>query len=247
MATGGESNASFAIVRPDGEVWLVDAGPAVVERLLDVGLTPTAVTHVFVTHQHGDHLLGVPMLDNARWDADPSARMTIHGPRATLDSLRTVTLAVYPDHQDRFDRLIALHDHPADGFAAETVADATVRSAPARHGVPAVAYRFDLDELSVVFSGDTAPTEAVVELANDADLLVHDATFASGRRATNDTPDHSTPREAGQIAARARVARLALVHRPPESAGRDGELRREAAEGFGGEVVLPARGGELLR
>jgi len=64
----------------------------------------------------------------------------------------------------------------------------------------------------VVITGDTAPTDSVVEAAHGADLLVHDATFCADERERARETLHSTAADAALIASRAGVELLALVH-----------------------------------
>jgi ribonuclease Z len=92
----------------------------------------------------------------------------------------------------------------------------------------------------VVLTGDTAPCEMTRLVAWDADLLVHEATFADeeGERAAETA--HTTARQAGELGAAAGVVMLALTHISPRYAG--GELREEAQAAFGGEdgqVIVP--------
>lgn len=79
--------------------------------------------------------------------------------------------------------------------------------------------RVGLDEVSwerkgikVVYSGDTRPTESVVEAAKGADLLIHDATFAEGMGDEAEGRFHTTAADAARIAKRAEVKRLVLTH-----------------------------------
>lgn len=60
--------------------------------------------------------------------------------------------------------------------------------------------------------GDSAPCEAAVELARDADLLVHEATFGEARREMAAARGHSTAAQAAEVARRAGVRRLVLTH-----------------------------------
>ncbi len=64
----------------------------------------------------------------------------------------------------------------------------------------------------LVVSGDTRPCQALIDAAKDADLLVHESTFADEEQARALETRHSTAREAGQVAAAAQVKRLVLTH-----------------------------------
>ena len=60
--------------------------------------------------------------------------------------------------------------------------------------------------------GDTSPCDAAVELARDADLLVHEATFGERRREMAAERGHSTAAQAAEVARRAGAARLVITH-----------------------------------
>lgn len=90
----------------------------------------------------------------------------------------------------------------------------------------------------LVYTGDTRPTESVVEAAADADLLVHDGTFGEDHRERAHKTAHSTAREAGQVACDAGAKRLALTHISTRYTGRADDLEAEAAERFDGDVFV---------
>ncbi|MGD7002583.1 MBL fold metallo-hydrolase [Corynebacterium halotolerans] len=115
---------------------------------------------------------------------------------------------------------------------------------------PAFAFRFDTEGGSVTISGDTRPSDNLVTLAEKTDLLLHEAidfdwvsTVYPGRteleRASADhhRKSHTSPVEAGEIAARADVGRLALHHVVPGNSPR--AVFQAAATSFAGEVLVP--------
>jgi ribonuclease Z len=83
---------------------------------------------------------------------------------------------------------------------------------------------------TIVIPGDTAPTEAVQVLAEGADVLVHEATFADEERDRAAETLHSTAGQAAELARAAGVRLLAITHLSPRYFG--SELLREAREIF---------------
>ncbi len=87
----------------------------------------------------------------------------------------------------------------------------------------------------IVYSGDTAPVQTVEVYADEADLLVHEATFCEDDRARASQTGHSTARQAAQIARDAGVNLLALTHLSTRYFPR--EIRDEARATFANTVV----------
>jgi ribonuclease Z len=87
----------------------------------------------------------------------------------------------------------------------------------------------------LVFSGDTAPCQAVEVFAHEADLLVHEATFMEDERDRARQTGHSTARQAAELAAAAHVRTLVLTHLSTRYFPR--EVRREARQAYPGAIV----------
>jgi ribonuclease BN (tRNA processing enzyme) len=131
------------------------------------------------------------------------------------------------------------------------VADAGVRvtAVAVMHGraVPALAYRFDTADGSVVFSGDTTVNENLIALALDADILVHQvADLSYLRRHGMDDAEvarmaalHTDVSQVGSVAERAGVRELILNHYLPADpeAITDEEWARRAGQGFSGTTT----------
>ncbi|MCD2203190.1 ribonuclease Z [Halobacterium sp. KA-6] len=91
----------------------------------------------------------------------------------------------------------------------------------------------------LVYTGDTRPHDPVVAAADDADLLIHDATFTDDAAERAAETGHSTAGEAAGVAARADARTLALTHISSRYAGDAREVREDAeAADFDGEVFV---------
>ena len=90
---------------------------------------------------------------------------------------------------------------------------------------------------TVVFTGDTRPCAAVVDAAQGADLLIHEATFGEEEKERAKETGHSTAREAAQVALAAKARRLVLSHVSARYSISAEELVKEARDVFRETVV----------
>jgi len=282
-------NPSAVFCNREGEELLFDVGEGTQRQMMRFG-TGFSVSHVFLTHCHGDHVLGLPGLCQTMDFNERDEPLAIHTPRGTrgiverlvgvtgtrpsfpvrvnevgagdvaLDGEEFAVRAFETDHRTRsvgyalveadrkgrFDREHAeelgvpvgpafsrLHDGESVELDDGTVVDPEQVVGPPRPG------------RRVVYTGDTRPIEAVVEAATGADLLIHDATFATDHADRAVSTAHSTAAEAADVATRAGAKRLALTHVSSRYAGDPSSLRREARAAFDGEAFVPDDGDEV--
>jgi len=240
-------------------VYVVDCGNGVGRQMALAGLSLRKLRHVFVTHHHSDHVADLVALPLLAWSSGLEQEVTLHGPpplkRAVKAGLRQFALDIDTRRADEgrpdLRWLVKVHELPGDGMVLEddrvTVRAARVEHPPIRD---AYAYRFDARDLSVVISGDTAPSEALVRLARGADVLVHEVLLYSADEVSRwigkpaDHPlvrhivqSHTSFRDVGRIASEARVKMLVLSHFVPGDVPVDREaVLAEIRKSFAGEV-----------
>jgi ribonuclease BN (tRNA processing enzyme) len=255
-AEPGRYGAAVAVV-VNGTPYLVDAGAGVVHRANEAylrgveGLEPKRLATLFLTHLHTDHTVGLPDLVFTPWVLERGEPIQIFGPSGTEEMAGHVGAAYAEDVRVRLDGL-----EPANpgGFQiqARDVApgvvyedeNVTVTAFFVSHGdwEEAFGYRFDTPDRTIVISGDTGPTEAIVEFCGGCDILVHEVYSQAGweRR----TPEwqvyhasfHTSGPALGEIAARARTKLLVLTHQLLWGATPE-ELLEEVRSEFSGTVV----------
>ena len=218
----------IALHGPEGAI-LVDAAGDVAQGLAAASELD-ALQAIYLTHEHTDHLWGLPGLLHALRFAGSREVLTIKGPPGAIHRARAAVRAFELDPPYSLEWAPLEVTEGGDGLATW---------APTEHTVPTLAYRFD----DVVVCGDTAPSSHVSALACGAGLLLHEASHDDATR--TGPHGHSTPAEAGRTAAEASVGALCLTHIHP-SLARARAVELAAAE-FSGPILAPVDGDVLHR
>lgn len=279
-ASGPNSEAERAqpanALRAGGRLYLIDAGDGAVGQLAKAGLRIGAVRGVFLSHLHFDHIGGMLAVIGLRAQLGTPGTLTIYGPPGTQELVDGLLAAAGPALRagwgfpgqawDTSVEAVELND--GDSIMLDSL---QVTAAENTHFVVPVgdtsapsavslSYRFDAADRSIVYSGDTGPSDALVELARGADLLVSemiDDELALARMRPPGTPapsadqgpnvlawhmdaHHMTPVEVGQLANAAGVARLVLTHFAPNPMGPEEaqSYLDGIAENFDGDAEL---------
>jgi len=185
---------------------LIDASGSTYQRLLRAGLDPQGLRGVVLTHSHCDHINGLPALLFSMALGGRKEPLPIYGLAPTLAVARATLEAIALDglHPELVWRELAAGDtlDLEDGWR--------LRTAPTEHSRPCIALRFERGGgPALAYSADTEPCAAVRELAAGVATLIHEATTPGPFNG------HTSPREAGEVAAAAGVGRLILVHYSP--------------------------------
>jgi ribonuclease BN (tRNA processing enzyme) len=233
---------SSYLVRSGAGALLVDIGSGALARLREAFDYPT-LDGVLISHMHADHFFDlVPLRQGLKYDSPPrAARMPLWLPPNGLAALEALRRAVSPDVDgDFFDEVFAVSEY--DPAQTLRVKDIELKFARTHHYIEGYAVRASCGGESFVYSSDTAPCDAVVELARTSPFFLCEAALGLGSE--DGERGHSSAWEAGEMAARAGVRRLALTH---YSASWEPEALIDASRrSFSGMVALATDGMALL-
>lgn len=256
------SRASPAqVIISGGVAYVVDCGNGVARQLVLGGIPLASVRHIFITHHHSDHNADYGNLLLLAWTAGLRSPVDSWGPPPLARMTNQFLEMNAPDINARIadENRVALAPlvHPHELHEGGTVMrDEHVRvtAAVVDHPPtsPAFAYRFDASDRSIVISGDTKYSEALITLARGADLLVHEALFQAGvNRLVAGVANardlersilahHTTAEDAGRVAQAAGVRTLVLSHFVPAEDPQitDAMWLAAARKHFSGHVVL---------
>lgn len=249
------------VILIDNAAYVVDCGDGVARQLRLAGVPFSALRHVFITHHHSDHNADFGNLMLLAWASDLKDRVEFWGPpplERMMDlflEMNKADIDVRVSHEGRppLAPLIRAHERSTAG---EVMRDANVRvtSAIVPHPEvkPAFAYRFDTPDRAIVISGDTAKSDALIELARGADVLVHEVMWVPAidrlvAREQNATTlkkhimeSHTSVEDAGRVAQAAGVTTLVLSHFVPadDTSITPGMWAAAAQAHFKGRVIV---------
>lgn len=225
-----------------GGPFLVDTGGDTYQRLLKANIDPQTLAGVLLTHSHCDHINGLPALLFSLWLAGRrEMTLPIYGLLPTLDVTRRLINGAYLEKvcAPVEWREITPGDTLTLGEAEKENEVWQMQTFSTRHSRPCVGLRWTNEKTGKVFaySCDTAPCPEVDKGAQNADVLIHEATTPGA------FDSHTSPREAGETAQRAGAKRLILVHYSPRWTMPESDALAEVhAGGFTGSAEIGCDG-----
>ena len=218
------SGPSTAIV-VNGVPYLVDFGPGVVRRAGAAyqkgvkALYPPNIKVAFLTHRHIDHTVGYADLifSPAQGRGFRPEALEVYGPRGTVEMTEHLLKAHMLIPEDPRFKVNAHEIRPGVVYKDVNV---TVKAFAVQHAnAEAFGFRFETPDRSIVISGDTTPTQSVIDNCNGCDVLIHEAYSMATFNAV--TPEaqgqrkklHTSTLELAEVAKKARPGLLIIYHR----------------------------------
>lgn len=242
LGTGGgptpkpNRSSPAQVIVVNGASYVIDCGNGVARQMVLARLKLESIRSVFLTHHHSDHNADFGNLLLLNWATNQADCVSCYGPPPLAEMTRLflalndydIRTRIADEGRAPLQDLIAAHEITGGGFVMQDdnvkVTAALVDHPPVQ---PAFAYRFDCPDRSIVISGDTRPSPNLVQLAQGADVLVHEAMHLPSLDLLLATEpnaktlrehllaSHSTTEQAGRIATEAGVKTLVLSHLVP--------------------------------
>ncbi len=201
----GHDNAHL-LIEADDQFVLVDCATHPIQKLAEIGCSPDKINDLILTHFHPDHVSGAPLFFMAMWLQKRQRPLKVYGLDFTLSRLEQ-NLSLY-DYQ-KWPAFYGLEYLTIAEKPRQMVLESPalkVTASPVKHVIPNLGLRFEFKHSgkTAVYTSDTEPCQAVADLAQNADVLIHEA--------AGEGKGHTSPLQAAEIAARAQVKSLWLIH-----------------------------------
>jgi ribonuclease BN (tRNA processing enzyme) len=267
LGTGGgprprrASSASAQVIVTNSAAYVIDCGDGVARQLAFAGVPLDMLRHIFVTHHHSDHNADYGNLIWLAWTAGLRTRVDAWGPPPLQEmtelflKMNAYDIEIRIANEGRVALRPLIHVHEiSDGGLVMSDDNMKVTAVLVDHPPisVALAYRFDAADRSIVISGDTKRSDALVELAQGADVLVHSAVYIpaidrmvarvpNAARLKESIVAHQTSVvDVGRVAQAAGVKLLVLSHLvPPDDPQVTEQMWTDAAKlHFKGKVIV---------
>ena len=253
----GQGGSSYLIWNDNKARVLIDTGPGSSVAFDKAEAKIEDLNAVLFTHLHADHAVDFPAFIKGSYFAERTEPLIVLGPDSNNPD--------YPDTESFITRLIGpngafpylqdfLTAKSSGGYrirARNVLATGKKRWArfgneelkiaaiPVNHGpVPALAWRIDVGDVSVVISGDFNNQKNVMAgFAKDADALLVSHAIPENSRG-NQRELHVLPSQLGRIAEQAEARMLILSHRMNRTQGRESQTRQHIEESYSGYILF---------
>ena len=257
----GSNMPTSTLIHIKGKKFLVDAGLGVSRSICDQRVELNEIDAIFITHMHSDHYLELGPLIHTAWVSGRVKPIPIYGPkrlkyywRAFLESMvDDIALRIEDEGRIDLEKLPAFYSF--EDRQSLSLSNINIRVMRNLHPPirDSFALRFEWGHYAIVLSGDTAYMPEMIDFANRADLLIHEAMLSEGidlimnslrhqdsKLKKHLLQSHTLAKNAGLIAKQAKVKCLALNHFVPDgfSEFNDDDWLQAVRRHWSGKVIL---------
>lgn len=208
ILSGDPESCSSVLMETAYDKILVDCGPGTLQQLHHRKILTSELTQIFITHFHPDHISDlIPLLFTlANLPQDPVNMVQVWGPPGFNHFMEGMSFSYGSWLESSRFQYSEMKSSPLP------LKNCRVIWMKVNHNAESIGYRFEFNNRSVSFSGDSGYCPELIDLAKNADLAIMECSYPDDRAPEN----HLTPSQVGEIARQANPARLAITHLYPE-------------------------------
>ena len=207
------------LVNFDGQHFLIDCGEGTQLQLLRYKIRYSRISHIFISHLHGDHYFGLIGLINSFGLLNRQQDLHVFGPPPLQDILNLQLDAA----NTRLPFTLQFHPITSPGLLLDTESIA-VSCFPVDHRIACYGFSFCEKKLPrklaaggllprrYAYCADTRYQESMIDHILDFDMIYHESTYLDDQREKAELRFHSTAKQAAEIAKKANVKKLLLGH-----------------------------------
>jgi ribonuclease Z len=204
-----DRHPSAQVLQFNERLFLIDCGEGTQMQITRYGIKPHRISHIFISHLHGDHYFGLVGLISTMHLLGRTIPLQIFGPAALNEIIKlqlqaSLTTLRFPLH--------FIPVEPGPGHIILEEEGLTVSSILLNHHIPCTGFLFKSTTKSYAYCTDTAYEVSLEAAIQNVDVLYHEATFMEDLAGRAKETFHSTAMEAGTVALKAGVGKLLIGH-----------------------------------
>ncbi len=215
-------NTSCVEIGAGGRTLIFDGGTGIRALGDQLGTHPPVDADIFLSHSHVDHIVGLPFF-SPLYDQKNNFRVWsghLNGDGSTRTAIHSLMAApIFPVDPAIFTARVTYRDFRA-GDTLDVAQGLNIRTAQLNHPNGATGYRIEQGNKSIAYVTDTEHRDGqldqvVIDLAQNADIMIYDATYTDDEYKDKVGYGHSTWQEGIKVAVAAKAKLLVLFHHDP--------------------------------
>lgn len=224
-------NAAGILIQIDGDYLLFDCGNGILRQIECANIDFRKIKTIFISHLHADHINDLPILLKANLMQEDMPTIRVFGPTGIKEMIKHWFTMIYSYLYDilKHVEIYEFNENPVEGRNWE------LHAFPVQHGIIAFGFKLVSKGKKIIYSGDTGVCEELIQIAQNADLLIHECSYPTNHKHGK---GHTNPIEIGLIAKESNVKEVFLTHFYPVCAGHEQEFLDDIKKNYKGKVTI---------